>query len=200
MEIWVFWSETRSQEKIRSGSRLPGGIPGGAANEQNEPEVPSQEPVETAQLELQDGTQTDQNRKQHPEPEDEGASSQVWDGDWAGARVVIKVLREHEALRSFLSEVNIWKQLRHPCVCALLGVCTFDGRPSMVLEFMTGGSLHDLLHNPKSQQHDVDHILAARLVNEVASGLAYLHANGVMHRDIKTANVLLDEARHAKVR
>ena len=37
---------------------------------------------------------------------DEGASSQVWEGEWAGARVVVKVLREHEALRSFLSEVN----------------------------------------------------------------------------------------------
>ena len=37
------------------------------------------------------------------------------------------------------------------------------------------------------------------MVNEVASGVAYLHYNGVMHRDIKTANVLLDEARHAKV-
>ena len=36
---------------------------------------------------------------------DEGASSQVWEGEWAGARVVIKVLREQEALRSFLSEV-----------------------------------------------------------------------------------------------
>ena len=60
---------------------------------------------------------------------DEGASSQVWEGDWAGARVVIKVLREQEALRSFLSEVNIWRQLRHPCVCALLGVCMFEGRP-----------------------------------------------------------------------
>ena len=41
--------------------------------------------------------------------------------------------------------------------------------------------------------------MISRLVAEVASGVAYLHYNGVMHRDIKTANVLLDEARHAKV-
>ena len=131
---------------------------------------------------------------------DEGASSQVWEGDWAGAHVVIKVLREHEALRSFLSEVNIWKQLRHPCVCALLGVCTFDGRPSMVLEFMTGGSLHDLLHNSSvADRTELEPQLLARMVVEVASGVAYLHSNGVMHRDVKTANVLLDDSRHAKV-
>ena len=131
---------------------------------------------------------------------DEGASSQVWEGDWAGARVVIKVLREQEALRSFLSEVNIWRQLRHPCVCALLGVCMFDARPSMVLEYMTGGSLHDLLHNPsEGALVEIEPLLLARVVAEVSSGVAYLHANGVMHRDIKTANVLLDDARHAKV-
>jgi len=64
---------------------------------------------------------------------DEGAASKVWEGDWAGARVVIKVLREEEALRSFLGEVNIWRQLRHPCVCSLLGVCLFAQRPALVL-------------------------------------------------------------------
>ena len=131
---------------------------------------------------------------------DEGASSKVWEGDWAGARVVIKVLREEEALRSFLGEVNIWRQLRHPCVCSLLGVCMFEQRPAMVLEYLAGGSLHDLLHNPTEEQAQLDALLLGRVVLEVASGVAYLHYNGVMHRDIKTANVLLDEARHAKVR
>ena len=97
---------------------------------------------------------------------DEGASSQVWEGEWAGARVVIKVLREQEALRSFLSEVNIWRQLRHPCVCALLGVCMFDSHPSMVLEYMTGGSLHDLLHNSR-EPGDIDTALLTRIVAEV---------------------------------
>ena len=54
---------------------------------------------------------------------DEGASSQVWEGEWAGARVVIKVLREQEALRSFLSEVcersrterGPWRTRNLPC-------------------------------------------------------------------------------------
>ena len=77
---------------------------------------------------------------------DEGASSQVWEGDWAGARVVIKVLREQEALHSFLSEVNIWRQLRHPCVCSLLGVCIFEQRPSMVLEYMIGACMPQIVH------------------------------------------------------
>ena len=109
------------------------------------------------------------------------------------------MLREEEALRSFLGEVNIWRQLRHPCVCSLLGVCMFEQRPAMVLEYLIGGSLHDLLHNPGDDKGDLESTLLARVVAEVASGVAYLHYNGVMHRDIKTANVLLDDARHAKV-
>jgi len=68
----------------------------------------------------------------------------------------------------------------------------------MVLEYMTGGSLHDLLHNA-GDKAPIDVGLLTRIVAEVASGVAYLHANGVMHRDVKSANVLLDDSRHAKV-
>jgi serine/threonine protein kinase len=69
----------------------------------------------------------------------------------------------------------------------------------MVLEYMSGGSLHDLLHNPTPGRGDLPAQLLARILAEVASGVAYLHSNGVMHRDVKTANVLLDDACHAKV-
>ena len=70
----------------------------------------------------------------------------------------------------------------------------------MVLEFMPCGSLHDLLHNTTALAAPALELATlSRIVVEVASGVAYLHYNGVMHRDIKTANVLLDESRHAKV-
>ena len=45
--------------------------------------------------------------------------------------------------------------------------------------------------------HAHAHAMAMRM--QVASGVAYLHSHGVMHRDVKSANVLLDESRHAKV-
>merc|ERR1712196_479225 len=81
--------------------------------------------------------------------------------------------------------------------------------PSIVLELMQGGSLHDLLHNADRSElatlseHAAPALLPAKLLRrvalEVASGITYLHDNKVIHRDIKSANVLLDDQRHAKV-
>ena len=96
--------------------------------------------------------------------------------------MVIKVLREDEALRSFLGEVNIWRQLRHPCVCSLLGVCLFEEMPAMVLEFLQGGSLHDLLHGgPGRPQLLLSTHQALRICCDIAAGLAFLHPR-MVHR------------------
>ena len=188
----------------------------------------------------------------------EGSSSQVWQGTWQGAfgpePVVLKVLRRKSPEETFLKEVHVWRQLSHPCVCALLGVCLHEQCPAIVLEHQSCGSLYDLLHTtPRfsvtgemgdhsrmGAAHGVttgaeameteapnaagrwggsgaraeivpeilpetparlaaEAALSARLVAEVALALAYLHSRGVMHRDVKTCNVLLDAQRHAKL-
>jgi serine/threonine protein kinase len=89
------------------------------------------------------------------------------------------------------------RRLSHPCVCALLHTGVLDNRPWMALEHMAGGSLHSILHGERGAA--LESVLRVRIVDQVAAGLAYLHAIGVIHRDIKTANVLLDAAFHAKV-
>jgi len=71
-----------------------------------------------------------------------------------------------------------------------------QGCPALVLEYMSGGSLFDLLHNSKQELLP---IMLSRMALEVASGVSYLHDHAVIHRDVKSANVLLDEHMHAKV-
>ena len=61
---------------------------------------------------------------------------------------------------------------------------------------MAGGSLFDLLHNSPAELFPST---LTRIALEVASGVAYLHQQEVIHRDVKSANVLLDADLHAKV-
>ena len=89
------------------------------------------------------------------------------------------------------------RSLRHDCVCSLLRTGVLDERPWFAVEHMAGGSLHDFLRIEQAEQHES--ALLARIVAHVASGMAYLHAQDIMHRDLKTANVLLSDEAHAKV-
>jgi len=131
----------------------------------------------------------------------EGSGSKVWRGRWGTLPVAVKVLKVNvttrkEALRGFVQEATILAQLRHSAICTLLGTCMQQSLPALVLEYMCGGSLFDLLHNSGAT---LTPPLISRLALEVATGINYLHQNAVIHRDIKSANVLLDERMHAKV-
>ena len=255
----------------------------------------------------------------------EGGMGSVFIGKWHGTTVAVKVTntgarRTHELL---LQEAGLLSQLRHPCICSTFGVLRVaiptitnaidehgDGNPSavqsflysnaIVLEYMSGGTLYELLHGyaddkamdrarsadagssssgyrppqqssgrsgsaksndsggsssgspyrrptqlletsrsgtgggfggakfvdeggasssttpyttgsassipprlapppPRRIVERLDTGLATRIVRECASGLAYLHKKGYMHRDVKSTNILLTAERHAKV-
>jgi serine/threonine protein kinase len=133
----------------------------------------------------------------------DGSRSTVWHAVWQSTPVAIKQLKaeacmDPAALRSFEQEFNIAAKLRHPAVCALYGTTVIGGAPAIVLEYMPGGSLHHALHN--RHRHDVLRPDALSLIAlDVAMGIAYLHSNQVIHRDVKAANVLLTVEGHAKV-
>ena len=144
----------------------------------------------------------------------QGGMSNVYRGSWAGHPVAVKVpttLRPRTGTspprpRSpYDAEVGALCQLRHPCICALYGTATLpSGLGVIVLELMQGGTLFNLVHAPsRSLSSEPRGALPARMVVEiacdVASGLEHLHEHGLMHRDVKTANVLLTEEMRAKI-
>ena len=59
----------------------------------------------------------------------------------------------------------------------------------MVLEYLEGGSLESLLRKTRETGHTLKTVMLCRMASEVAAGLAFLHRNGVIHRDVKAANV-----------
>ncbi|CAG2190477.1 Probable serine/threonine-protein kinase DDB_G0267514,Probable serine/threonine-protein kinase drkC [Mytilus edulis] len=132
----------------------------------------------------------------------EGTFSRVYHGVCLGAEVAIKQLKipltTHDK-NYFAAEVSLLKELHHPRVVQLIGVCTTDKFPLMVLEFMARGSLYYYLHDPKCES--MDHAEYYGVAHDIALGMNYLHHHKpqVLHLDLKSMNVLLDSSGRAKI-
>ncbi|AHG93371.1 protein kinase (plasmid) [Gemmatirosa kalamazoonensis] len=115
-----------------------------------------------------------------------------------GRRVALKVLRPEVTADlgsgRFGREIGIAAQLRHPHILPLFDSGDADGTPFYVMPYVEGETLRDRLR--RERQLPVDE--AIRLASEIADALAYAHAHGVVHRDVKPENVLL-ESGHAVV-
>src|SRR5688500_17800768 len=114
-------------------------------------------------------------------------------------KVAVKVLHAALAddsgfLRRFGAEAQLAASLHHPNV---VGVYDWgeDETPFMVLELLEGGSLRSLL----DRGDRLTPAQAAAVGRQIAAGLAYAHARGLVHRDVKPANLLFDEQGTARV-
>ena len=130
-----------------------------------------------------------------------GASGQVYVAEDVRLRrrVAVKVLHGALAddpgfLRRFRTEAQLAASLHHPNIVAVYDWGEDGDLPFMVLELLTGGSLRTLL----DRGGRLSPSQAAHVGRQVAQGLQYAHARGVVHRDIKSSNLLFDE--HAIVR
>lgn len=113
-----------------------------------------------------------------------------------GHRVAIKVLKEglddETIRRRFLREARGAGQLRHPHIARMIDFGLLpDDRPYLVMELLDGPDLQTVL-----DQRPLTPALACSYVRQACEGLAEAHAHGIVHRDVKPANLMLSRESH----
>ncbi|CAM0943407.1 unnamed protein product [Alopecurus aequalis] len=110
-------------------------------------------------------------------------------------------LVEERQKKEFGKELLILSQLNHKNIVKLVGCCLEVEVPILVYEFVPNGTLFDLIHG-KNRALQISFVTLLRIAHEAAEGLSFLHSDAsppVIHGDVKTSNILLDENYMAKV-
>eukprot|EP00698_Gefionella_okellyi_P018817 TRINITY_DN5684_c0_g2_i1.p1 TRINITY_DN5684_c0_g2~~TRINITY_DN5684_c0_g2_i1.p1 ORF type:complete len:601 (+),score=97.36 TRINITY_DN5684_c0_g2_i1:208-2010(+) len=143
----------------------------------------------------------------------QGSFGRVYRGLWHGTEVAIKQMRIDEVLNdsfigNFCREIALLSELRHPNIVQFLGACMRESELCIVTEYMSRGSLFDVLHSADSvinkttpADEPMDMAVLLRLATDCAQGMCYLHAreHPIIHRDLKTANLLVTSDLRCKV-
>eukprot|EP00002_Diphylleia_rotans_P015374 TRINITY_DN2985_c0_g1_i4.p1 TRINITY_DN2985_c0_g1~~TRINITY_DN2985_c0_g1_i4.p1 ORF type:complete len:2280 (+),score=353.77 TRINITY_DN2985_c0_g1_i4:93-6932(+) len=130
-----------------------------------------------------------------------GSFGKVFRAKWRGSDVAVKVLPDNvtdaRLIESFMAEIGVMVQLRHPNVLLYMGASVNPPNICIVCELMTQ-NLHDLLQGEEVEIGDVQ---SKQFMMDIAKGMRYLHTSNppILHRDLKSLNVLVDESLKLKV-
>ncbi|KLR95770.1 MULTISPECIES: serine/threonine-protein kinase [Gardnerella] len=132
----------------------------------------------------------------------QGGMGEVWKGFdiQLGRIVAIKALRTDTAnveakLRRLRAEAHNSANLAHPNIAALFDYYEHDGIGFLIMEYVPSKSLADLYHKEKA----IDPTRLLPILIQTARGLFVAHSHGVIHRDVKPANIMVSETGNVKI-
>jgi interleukin-1 receptor-associated kinase 4 len=99
----------------------------------------------------------------------------------------------------FENEISVLTRCKHSNLVSMIGYSNDGSQFCLVYEFMSNGSLQDHLSSQKDSNNSLDMHRRLSILKDVAKGIDYLHKNNFIHRDIKSANILLNEQFEAKL-
>jgi serine/threonine protein kinase len=116
-----------------------------------------------------------------------------------GRTVAVKLMSHAvanpEFFNRFLNEARIQANLHHPNIVTLYDFCEFDGRPCIIMEYIEGQTLADLIRSrgalPRSE--------AVPIFRAIVDALSHVHSQGIIHRDIKSNNVKVTNTGEVKL-
>ncbi|XP_057839163.2 MDIS1-interacting receptor like kinase 1 [Cryptomeria japonica] len=140
-----------------------------------------------------------------------GGTGTVYKAEMPSGEIVAvkKLWRSHEHAKdykdpSFHAEADVLGTLRHRNIVRLLAYCYNNVNPMLIYEYMPNGSLAEALHGKEASQNNMlaDWVTRYNIAVGIAQGLCYLHHDCfplVVHRDVKSNNILLDSNLNARL-
>ncbi|XP_004849159.1 tyrosine-protein kinase ABL1 isoform X2 [Heterocephalus glaber] len=129
-----------------------------------------------------------------------GQYGEVYEGVWKkySLTVAVKTLKEDTMeVEEFLKEAAVMKEIKHPNLVQLLGVCTREPPFYIITEFMTYGNLLDYLRDCNRQE--VTAVVLLYMATQISSAMEYLEKKNFIHRDLAARNCLVGENHLVKV-
>ncbi|XP_035301896.1 tyrosine-protein kinase ABL1 isoform X3 [Cricetulus griseus] len=129
-----------------------------------------------------------------------GQYGEVYEGVWKkySLTVAVKTLKEDTMeVEEFLKEAAVMKEIKHPNLVQLLGVCTREPPFYIITEFMTYGNLLDYLRECNRQE--VSAVVLLYMATQISSAMEYLEKKNFIHRDLAARNCLVGENHLVKV-
>ncbi|KFO80967.1 Kinase suppressor of Ras 1, partial [Cuculus canorus] len=129
------------------------------------------------------------------DPIGQGRWGKVYKGKWHG-EVAIRLLEidgnNQDHLKLFKKEVMNYRQTRHENVVLFMGACMHPPHLAIITSFCKGRTLHSFVRDPKIS---LDINKTRQIAQEIIKGMGYLHAKGIVHKDLKSKNVFYDNGK-----